>query len=136
MRRSPWTLASGIMLVAFLMPACAGAGTGSPTGTTGPSIAGSYGCTNPGDPDSPIFVWELRADGTLQNVSPPDILALGKTAEEKIVSGTWSVNDDSGTVTSQNVDYPFTVFTNVEGENLRFSDGSFVCAPLRPDPST
>jgi hypothetical protein len=136
MRRVRWIHAIGFMLVSFLIAACGGTPAASATGTPGPSIAGSYGCTNPGDPDSPIFVWELRADGTLQNISPPDMLALGKTAEEKIVSGTWSVTGDSGTVTSENVDYPFTVSTNVEGANLRFADGSFVCAPLLPDPST
>jgi hypothetical protein len=123
MRRIPGTLAIGFMLVSSLIAACGGTPAGSPTGTTGPSIAGSYGCSREGAGDIPTFGWELRADGTLQNLSPPDILALGTTAEEKIVSGTWTATGSSGKVTSENVDYPFTI----DGGNLVFRDGSFVC---------
>jgi hypothetical protein len=130
MRRVRWIQAIGLMLVSFLIPACGGTPAASATGTTGPSIAGSYACTIEGDPDTPTFAWELRADGTLQNISPPDMLALGKTAEEKIVSGTWSATGDSGKVTSENVDYPFTI----DGGNLAFRDGSFVCRPVPPPP--
>jgi hypothetical protein len=74
----------------------------------------------------------FREDGTLQNDSPRDIVALGTTAEEKIVQGTWSATGNSGKVTSQNVDYPFTV----EGARLVFDGGKFVCDKITGPPPT
>lgn len=128
MRRNPTTLQIGVSVLAFALAACTPATqpTASPTAEGSVSIAGSYGCGREGDPDAPVFGWDLREDGTLQNHSPQDILALATTAEEKIVSGTWSVTGDSGKVTSENVDYPFTI----DGDNLIFADGKFVCEPV------
>jgi hypothetical protein len=127
-RRTPTTLQIGVSVLAFALVACTPGTqpTVSPTAEGSASIAGSYGCSREGEGDAPTFGWELREDGTLQNVSPPDILALGKTAEEKIVSGTWSATGNSGKVTSENVDYPFTI----DGDNLVFRDGKFVCRPV------
>jgi hypothetical protein len=129
-RRTPTTLQIGISVLAFALVACT-AGTqptgspASPTAEVSPSIAGPYACGREGA-NVPTFVWELREDGTLQNVSPPDMLALGEIAEEKIASGTWSATGNAGKVTSQNVDYPFTI----DAGSLVFADGEFVCGPI------
>jgi hypothetical protein len=82
MGRTRGTLAIGFMLLSFLLVACGdGEQAGDATGNAGASIAGEYGCSREGDPEAPGFAWELREDGTLIDLSPPDIIALGKTAE-------------------------------------------------------
>lgn len=131
MGRGGGTFAIASVLSLFLVVACGEANqTGYATDNAGASISGPYSCGIEQDPDAPVLAWEFRADGTLSNVSPPDIVALGKTAEEKIVRGTWSATGGSGRVTSANVDYPFTI----DGDQLVFQAGKFVCRPAGPPP--
>jgi hypothetical protein len=122
------TLQIGVSVLAFALVACTTGTqpTASSTAQGSASIAGNYACSREGEGDVPTFVWELQEDGTLQNISPPDMLALGETAEEKIASGTWSAAGNSGKVTSENMDYPFTI----DGGSLVFADGKFVCGPI------
>lgn len=113
------------LLTSFLLLGCGNSkqeeGT---TGQTGPSIAGDYACSKEGTgKDRPTYGWALREDGTLTNNSPPGIIALGTTPEEKIVKGTWSTKDGSGKVTSEGKDYVFTIGQ----DRLVFRDGKFVC---------
>lgn len=115
----------GFVLLPFLLLAC---GKAKPeraaTGKAGASIAGTYSCNREGEgTDVPVYAWELREDGTLKNASPPDIVELGVTSEEKIVEGTWTAKGNSGKITSENQDYPFTI----EGDRLVFRGGKFVC---------
>lgn len=124
MGRTRGTFKLGLVLLPLLLVACAKANEETDaTGKASSSIAGTYQCSREDDPDAPAYAWEFREDGTLKNLSPPDIVALGTTAEEKIVEGTWSAKGDSGKVTSENEDYPFTI----EERGLVFAGGKFLC---------
>jgi hypothetical protein len=75
--------------------------TPSSSAATSPLAAGSYNCSFQGDPQSPIDVFELRADGTFT------IHTFEKSVDN--TQGTWSVTGSSATFKAANWEDDFTV---------------------------
>jgi hypothetical protein len=107
MRRPRRTLTTGLMALALLVAGCGGGDE---------SIAGTYNCSEEGNPEAPVEDWELREDGTLTITSP------GRTLE-----GTWSAEGDSVVVTIEGQEDTFSI----EGDRLVAAEPptGFVCTP-------
>ena len=91
----------------LLLTACAASSAGpspSQAPETPPSIAGRYECREPGDTGTGpglhlVWLWELSEDGTLTITDPADT----------VFEGSWSADVDSGAITMEGVDTPFSI---------------------------
>lgn len=108
--RSSGAFTAVLIAVAFVLGACGGSGGGPATtpGGTSPtaSIVGTRLCHYEGDPDTPVVVYEFKADETFV------IHSLAKEVDN--TRGTWSLQGTSGELTIGEMKRAFTV----EGMNL------------------